>query len=244
MAKRPFIRKQKRRRHGQAFWDHEYATGEKFALSTEVSEDLAKFMRWLDRQGGEFMLSRDDTVLDLGCGNGRNLIYLAQHFGITGTGYDISTAAIAQAKQASSELPLTYDVRSVGQDIPLADDSQNLVLDMMTSHFLKAAERTALRDEIHRVLQPGGWLFMKTFLRDGDKHSERLIADHPSDEPNTYIHPVIGVSEHVYSEEELREFLSEQFTIHKIYRSHKHVHRGRARKRRTISVYAQKDPYR
>ena len=51
----------------------------------------------------------------------------------------------------------------------------------------------------------------------------------------------MGVAEFVYSEEELVSFLSEKFIIRKISRSHRHASKGRARKRRTISVYAEKD---
>jgi SAM-dependent methyltransferase len=158
-----------------------------------------------------------------------------------GVGYDISTAAIAQATTASTGLTLAYQARSIAGLLEVPDNSQMLVLDMMTSHFLNEAERTLLRDEIFRVLKPGGFLFMKTFLSDGDLHTRRLLKDAPGKEEGTYIHPVIGVPEYVYSEEELTEFLGEKFTVHKIYRSHKHVLKGRARKRRTISLYVEKD---
>ncbi len=244
MAKRPFIRKQKRRQHGQTFWDSEYASGgEHLALSSEAGEDLVKFTRWLARQKNEAGLSQSTEVLDLGCGNGRNLIFLAREFGVRGQGLDSSTAAIAEARRAGDGLPLKFEARSIAGDLPGEDDSFDLALDMMTSHFLNAAERGHLRDEIHRLLRPGGWLFMKTFLLDDDLHSARLLKDYPTDEPGTYIHPVIGVPEHVYSEEELTEFLGEKFIVHKLYRSHKHRSHGRARKRRTVSIYAQKDPY-
>ena len=112
---------------------------------------------------------------------------------------------------------------------------------MMTSHFLDKAGREHLRDELFRVLAPGGFLFMKTFLKDKDLHTERLLKEHPGAEAGSYIHPVMGVPEYVYSEEELVAFLGEKFIIHKVYRSHKHAFRGRARKRRTISIYAEKD---
>ncbi len=244
MAKRPFIRKQKKKRHGVAFWDSEYASGgEHLALSSDESEDLAKFVRWQARQKNEFPFNNKTDVLDLGTGNGRNLIYLAREQGVRGTGFDISTAAIAEAKRSGNGLPLTFEARGIAGDLPVEDSTQDLVLDMMTSHFLKNAEREHLRNEIHRVLNPGGWLFMKTFLRDDDLHTERLIKDYPADEPGSYIHPVIGVYEHAYEEEELLDFLSEKFLIHKLYRSHKHRSHGKARKRRTISIYAQKDPY-
>jgi ubiquinone/menaquinone biosynthesis C-methylase UbiE len=241
MAKRPFIRKQKKKQHGTTFWDNEYKNATHLKLSTDHSEDLEKFTRWLGRQQREEILQPGSSVIDVGCGNGRNLIFLARHFGMSGHGYDISTAAVSQAIAASRGLTLSYTARSIAGDIPLPDNSQQLALDMMTSHFLNAAERQHLRDELYRILAPGGFFFMKTFLADGDLHTRRLLLDAPGKEENTYIHPVIGVPEYVYTEESLTAFLSEKFIIHKIYRSHKHVLRGRARKRRTISIYAEKD---
>lgn len=244
MGKRPFVRKLKRKRHGATFWDNEYASGGEFlALSDAESEDLAKFTRWLGRQKNELPLEKNTEVLDLGCGNGRNLIFLAKNFGVKGTGYDISSAAVAEARRAARDLPLSFETRSIAGALDLPDATQDLVLDMMSSHFLNESERTTLRDEVFRVLRPGGWLYMKTFLRDGDLHTARLLKSAPTKEAGTYVHPVIGVPEHAYGEAELTDFLNQKFLVQKVYRSHKHVSKGKARKRRTVSVYAQKDPY-
>jgi len=243
MAKRPFIRKQKRRQHGTTFWDSEYKNASHLKLSTDASTDLIKFTRWLTRQADTGLFNNSNSVLDVGCGNGRNLIYLASTHGLSGIGYDISTSAITSAKAASAHLPITYTARSIAGPLSVPDESQALVLDMMTSHFLSATERRVLRNEIYRVLVPGGYLFMKTFLADEDLHTRRLLRDHPGKEPGTYIHPVIGVPEYVYDEESLLGFLGETFIIKKIYRSHRHKLHGQARKRRTIAVYAQKDPF-
>lgn len=237
------VKNHKRNRHGTAFWDQEYTKAEHLALSTEASEDLEKFTRWLERQTKRTLLNPTSSAVDFGCGNGRNLLYLAQQFGMRGVGYDSSASAIKEAIKLSENLTIKYQTRSIAGVFDLEDNSQTLALDMMSSHFLKKEERTQLRDEIHRALKPGGFLFMKTFLSDGDIHTKRLIAEQPGLEENSYIHPVIGVQEFVYSEEELYAFLSEKFIIHKSYPSHKHVLRGKARKRRTIAVYAQKDPY-
>ncbi|USN87761.1 MAG: class I SAM-dependent methyltransferase [Candidatus Nomurabacteria bacterium] len=244
MAIKPnFTRKKKRKQHGATFWDSEYSKPEHLKLSTKPSADLEKFTRWLDRRNRMDILGPEASVLDVGCGNGRNLIYLSQTFGCKGIGYDVSAAAISQAVAASKGLPLSYKARSIAGALEIEPESQDLALDMMTSHFLNQAERLTLRDEIHRSLKPGGYLFMKTFLKDDDLHTRRLLKDHAATEEGTYIHPVMGVAEFVYSEEELLNFLSEKFIVHKIYRSHKHAFRGRARKRRTITVYAEKDPY-
>ncbi|MBU6390265.1 methyltransferase domain-containing protein [Patescibacteria group bacterium] len=222
------------KKNARHFWDKEYKTGSHLTLSDAPSEDLVKFTRWLIRQSGREFLNPTVSVLDLGCGNGRNLIYLAEQFGLRGVGYDSSHEAVATAKRRSGNLPITYEVRSVGKSLPLPDKSQTLVLDMMTSHFLSAKERELLGNEISRLLKPGGWLFWKTFLRDGDRHAERLLREYPTDESGSYIHPEFGATEHVFTEEEARTALNNRFIIHKITKSHN------PDKRRSMSLYAKK----
>ena len=225
------------------FWDKEYKTSEHLTLSAEPSEDLQKFTRWMERECGKGILSKHSKVLDLGSGNGRNLIWLAKEFGLRGTGYDVSTEAVEQSKKASEGLLLSFDARSivVPPAFPFPDASQDLILDMMTSHFLRAKEREALRNEIARLLKPGGFLFFKTFFAEEDMHAARLLKDHPADEKGSYIHPEIGVLEHVYFEKELREFFEPLFEIRKFDKSHKHIGKdGGAWKRRTVSVYLEK----
>lgn len=237
------VKNQKKNRRGTAFWDQEYTNAEHLQLSEEAGGDLQKFCRWLIRETKKTILNPTMAAIDMGCGNGRNLIYLAREYGMHGYGCDSSAAAIKEAKRLAEDYNLKFEARSMAGDIESADNSHMLALDMMSSHFLKRDEREHLRNEIHRVLRPGGYFFMKTFLKDGDLHTKRLLEENPGTEPGGYIHPVIGVEEYVYGEKELIEFLEEKFIVHKSYASHKHVLKGKAWKRRTISVYCQKDPY-
>ena len=159
---------------GKDFWDKEYKKPRKsgpqgaqnphLALSDEPAEDLIKFTRYLERNHGRKFLNVTAQVADLGCGNGRNLIFLAKEFGMRGIGYDISKSAIEQANIAGKDLPLKFSVQSLAKPIPLPDESATIALDMMASHVLKSAERETLRTEILRVLRPSGWLFFKSFL--------------------------------------------------------------------------------
>ena len=220
------------------FWNKEYKYGAHLAMSDNPSEDLVKFTRWLEREHGRKFLNPTVSILDLGCGNGRNLIYLAENYGMRGIGYDISSEAIAIAKKLSADLPIQYETRSIVKPLPVGEASQTFVLDMMTSHFLKADERKNLLAEIARVLKRGGWLFWKTFLLDEDLHAERLLRENPSGEAGSYIHPKIGASEHVSTPKEIIEALSEHFIIHKITKSHNHL--GKGAKRRSMSIYAEK----
>jgi len=227
------------------FWNKEYQTSEHLALSMNVSEDMEKFLRWMEKDYGRKYLNPIAKVVDIGTGNGRNLIYLVNNYSMRGVGYDISEVAIAEAEKNKEDLNIEFVVRSMTEPLPETDSSVTLVLDMMTSHFLRKAQREALLAEIVRVLKPGGWLFFKSILADEDLHTARLLKENPSDEPGAYIHPKIGVHEFVWTEEAAREFFEPYFQIHKVVKSHKHINRGkigeeRAWKRRTFSMYLQK----
>ncbi len=232
------------------FWNKQYKKPTHLALSSEPSEDLMKFTGWLTREYGKKFLNVTTLVMDLGCGNGRNLLYLAREFGIHGVGYDTSSEAIAQARKAggmiyhatpSPSSPLQFEVCSFAKPIPLADESATIALDMMSSHVLRRIERESLRAEIVRVLKPGGWLFFKSFLLNEDLNAERMLRDYPGPEEGMYIHPEIGVAEYVWTDAALREFFGPYFVIHKFDASHKHRTKdGDPWKRRTVSLYLQK----
>ncbi len=227
------------------FWDKEYnkrGAGHNLAVSTAPSSDLVKFLKWLDKHPESGVeLGAGSFVYDIGCGNGRNLLYLAREFGMIGAGFDISDEAIAHAKSKADKhnLNLGFKVKALDGLIDMPDNSVDLALDMMVSHFLNARGRNSLRKEIARVLKPGGWLFYKTFLLDGDRNAKRMLKEYPSGEEGTYMHPKMSVAEHVSSEEEIRELYGEYFNLHKVLKSHNHLKNGRANKRRSISVYAQ-----
>lgn len=224
----------------QQFWNKEYKTSEHLMLSDEPAEDLEKFCRWLERNHGKKYLNVTTRVLDVGSGNGRNLIYLSQNYGMRGIGYDISSEGVKIAVRASEGLPIVYTARSIEGSLDLPDNSVDIVLDMMTSHFLKEKEREALRAEILRVLKPGGWLFFKSFLAEEDMHVKRLLKENPADEKDSYIHPTLKLYEHVWTTDSLHEFFSEYLSIEKIERSFKHIRDGKAWKRRTVTVYLRK----
>lgn len=224
------------------FWDTQYKNPTHLELSDEPSEDLEKFTRYLVREHGKKFLNVTTKTVDLGCGNGRNLIYLAKTFGVHGLGYDTSKEAILQARKNAEGLQLIFEVGSIADPIPLPDASVMLALDMMSSHFLRREARERLRSEMLRVLKPGGWVFFKSFLLDEDLNAERMLRENPGPETGMYMHPEIGVPEYVWTEHALREFFEPYFTIHKIEKSFKHRHAdGSPWKRRTVSAYLQKN---
>ncbi len=234
--------------HKKDFWNQQYRKPTHLELSDEPAEDLVKFCRFIERRAGRALMNVTMQAVDIGCGNGRNLIYLAQTYGMRGFGYDLSKEAIAQAQRNataiiydSSRIPVRFEVQDLREPIPLPDASCSIALDMMSSHILKKDEREALLWEVLRVLRPGGWLFFKSFIREDDANAERMLRDYPAEEEGMYVHPEIGAPEKVWAVPEIKRFFGDFFTIHKIEKSYKHRHKdGSPWKRRTASAYLEK----
>ena len=222
------------------FWNKEYKTSEHLQLSTEPSSDLIHFVKWAIRNSEWFPFPKRGIAVDAGCGNGRNIIPLCDEYDMEGIGIDISGTAIEQAKGLNKNNKVKFYIQDIADKIPTDDQTVDVFLDMMTGHFLKDSQRKKYIKEIARVVKPYGWMFFKTFVLDSDAHAFRLIQDHGVGENNSYIHPKIGVYEHVFTEEEIIELFSSYFKIYKMIKSYKHIKDGKAYKRRTVSVYMER----
>lgn len=105
------------------------------------------------------------TVLDAGCGGGRNIIYFLQN-GYDVYGIDQSVEAVEAVRKLSAELSSTHapnKFRLTGvEDIPLADDFFDLVICSAVLHFAKNERHfDSMVRSLWRVLKPGGYLFAR-----------------------------------------------------------------------------------
>ncbi len=97
------------------------------------------------------------TLVDIGCGGGAGTALLAAAASAERVvGVDLSEAALVRGGAAHRYLP----VRSGGTALPLRSGAADaVVLDDVIEHLV---DPDALLDEIHRVLRPGGVLFLST----------------------------------------------------------------------------------
>ena len=98
-------------------------------------------------------------ALDLGCGTGTNLLYLAQH-GWQVVGVDFSRQAVRTARKRLRSAGLTADVRV--DDVTRLTGVRgeyNYVLDIGCYHQLSQDDRKAYQMNLKRLLAPGGvWM--------------------------------------------------------------------------------------
>ena len=108
------------------------------------------------------------SVLEVGCGSGPNLQFLAAE-GFRTFGIDASPAAVEVARQRLQAKNLSAEV-SVGDftRLPFAENSMDLVIDRAAITHADSTSIARTVAEIGRVLKPGGKFLFTPF---GDSHS-------------------------------------------------------------------------
>ncbi|MEN9226792.1 MAG: class I SAM-dependent methyltransferase, partial [Thermostichus sp. DRC_bins_24] len=101
----------------------------------------------------------EDTLYDLGCGDGRVLIRAAQRFGTPGLGVDIDPERIREARQRAQEAQVQERVQFLQQDLLTVDLSPATVV----CCYLLPRSNLLIRDKLRSELQPGARLVTHSF---------------------------------------------------------------------------------
>lgn len=107
------------------------------------------------------------AALDIGCGNGRNSIYLARN-GFSATGADLSEQAIAWACERATEqaVHVRFECGSIF-DFALAPQSLGFIYDSGCFHHVPPHRRAEYAQLIARALRPGGQFGLVCFTPEG-----------------------------------------------------------------------------
>jgi SAM-dependent methyltransferase len=111
------------------------------------------------------------TVVDAGCGYGRNLVYLLR-MGCEVFALDASAEGVAHvralAKELAPKLPDENFRVGVIEKMPFADALADVVICNSVLHFARDEQHfLAMVEELWRVLKPGGLLFCRLGSRIG-----------------------------------------------------------------------------
>jgi len=111
----------------------------------------------------DFNAYRGRKVLDVGCGAGTDLVRFAKGGAIV-TGVDLSSSAIALAKQNVAQQGLQADLREAdGEALPFPDNEFDFVFAHGVVQY--TSRDKALVDECRRVLKPGGTAMFQVYNR-------------------------------------------------------------------------------
>ena len=150
------------------FWNKEF-TEDKVLLNKDPSPLLIAAIQ--DRKPG--------TAFDIGMGQGRNAVYLAEK-GWDVTGVDLSDVAVAQARTNASARKVKLN--GVVSDVDAFDFGKER-WDLITSFYMHAWHRRSSTDvpsRLYDALKPGGLLVVEGFAEPPNKvglQTEQMAKD-------------------------------------------------------------------
>ncbi len=165
-------------------------------LFTEPHENMSDLVHTLKKSGGT-------TVLDLGCGTGRHVVYLAKS-GFWVTGLDSSPEGIKASLEwlVSENLEADLLLHDMTAPLPFEDGVFDAVISIQVIHHAVISTIHHIVREVSRVLKPNGFLFVTVPTTKNQGNAFERV------EENTFLPldgPEKGLPHHFFTPRELRE---------------------------------------
>lgn len=113
---------------------------------------------WLDEYKDILEKNKDSEILDLGCGNGANTLYLSER-GYNVLSCDFSKEALANIEKYIPNTKTMYlDMRNT---FPIEDNKYSLVIADLCLHYFDNETTIRIMNEIKRILKDGGILLAR-----------------------------------------------------------------------------------
>jgi ubiquinone/menaquinone biosynthesis C-methylase UbiE len=123
---------------------------------------------WLQEARRSGWIKPPGRSLDVGCGAGTNVLWLARE-GFNATGVDLAPGAVeAASKRAESEKSSARFVNGDALNLPFADRSFDVTTDFGCFHTLPVNRRREYAEEIARILVPKGTYILSWVGREAD----------------------------------------------------------------------------
>lgn len=148
--------------NSQFSWDNFYANREKqipFFVNAPDENLVSYFEQGLFHSG---------RALELGCGPGRNAIYLAEK-GFSVDAVDLSEEGIAWGRERASEknIDINFINKSIF-DLELEEGTYDIVYDSGCFHHIAPHRRMSYLELLNKVLKPNGYFGLTCFIPDGE----------------------------------------------------------------------------
>jgi ubiquinone/menaquinone biosynthesis C-methylase UbiE len=196
-------------RQQQKIWQDEHTHSSMLpSLASDKAHDgVIDFVKVIS----SYSITPPRKAVDVGCGKGRNALYLAQQgFHAYGLDYIDKALEIAQSHAQEKKVASLTDwfLVDIGKAWPFLDNYFDIALDCFSSIDIEIKEdRETCRNELYRTLKPGGYALV-TVVSSDDEFEKELIMQHPGQEKHSSIWPKTGKFQKNYAEAELRDFYS------------------------------------
>ena len=147
---------------------------------SELAVAMVKYLR------GHKINDTMASILDMGCGYGRDALYFLGQLRCEILGIDISEKAIDMAKKAAISRKNVKFLRSDFTE--LSKDSYDIIHISNLYQLLRRSQREELRRMVMKVIKPNGLLFLSTLSISDPEHYGKKVP--VPDEPNSFVDKV------------------------------------------------------
>ncbi|MCX7996974.1 MAG: class I SAM-dependent methyltransferase [Patescibacteria group bacterium] len=140
----------------QDLWEREHSSQTGFTTmhTTKPSQVVPAFADFLVQSG---YTPAETRIIDIGCGKGRNSIYLAERgFRVTGTDFSERALADARVRGAAVSQLLEFEFVDLTKEWPYPNNHFDALIDSNVSIFIPDIQRQFTIAEAFRVLKQGG----------------------------------------------------------------------------------------
>ena len=133
-------------------WDRAFKKEGK--IFVKPHRDMVRIAKFFKKEGIR-------KILDLGCGSGRHLVYLAKR-GFDAYGIDIARHGIKIARDwlKKERLKANLEIGDIYKKLPYKDNFFDAIIGIKTLHHEKIENIRKLIKEVKRILKPGGLIFI------------------------------------------------------------------------------------
>jgi SAM-dependent methyltransferase len=190
--------------HQLSVWEEEHRNPRLLTqLDSEFpSGGVVNFFNWLKDQD----IKGTIKGLEIGCGKGRNVNWLAKQ-NVIMTGIDFSQIAITKAKKRASEVKVENNTKFILADITndwsFKNSEFDFTIDCFTTvEIVSIQEREKIAKEVFRTLKPGRFHLVYALSTD-DEFYKKMSKHHSSKERHTISYPSNGKIEKYFDRDEL-----------------------------------------
>lgn len=192
------------RENPRQIWERRYSRMRAADVRPNVDPWLE---RWLPQLAvAQDIVARNATVLELGCGSGRDTRYLLDH-GFRVVAGDYSRSALSTAREFVAQAAFVqFDLRD---GLPFPRETFPVTIAGLCLHYFSQAETQRIVAEIRGRLRPGGYLLVRVNSVRDVHHG---AVGHTEIEPGCYL--VDGALKHFFDADDLRALFADGWRLH------------------------------
>jgi SAM-dependent methyltransferase len=190
------------------------------------------------------------TAVDIGCGKGRNSLYLAEQ-GMHVTAMDFTPNAIRQLNEMAAEHGLTDEIRAIVHDVvedwPVSPVSMDLAIDAFCfKHITPRDARIAYKDNLLRALRMRGH-YLISFASIGDGYYGQYVVEHREEngeQIKIVIDPVNDIPSILFTREHVLQFFGPELDLlDELHNNKPSEMHGQIYQRSTYALLLKRNPH-